>query len=204
VTQRREIDPAGSSAVYPLLGALVTPRPIAWVSTVSDEGVDNLAPHSFYQVVSTRPPVVMIASIGEKDTVRNIRAVGEFVVCGSPASMIDEINLTSVEFPHGVSEFDEIGLTREPSARVRPPRVAESPYALECRCIELREVGNAILVLGEVVHIAITEDAFEGDVLEATRLDPVARLGGSQWSSLGEIRDVPRLTLEEFGSISRP
>jgi len=112
VPDRREIDPASTKAIYPLLGTLVTPRPIAWVSSISAAGVDNVAPHSFFQVVSTSPPIVMISSMGEKDTVRNIRATGEFVVCGSPASMIEEINLTSVEFPHGVSEFDRVGLTR--------------------------------------------------------------------------------------------
>lgn len=202
--ERREIDPATTSGIYPLLGTLVTPRPIAWVSSVAADGTDNLAPHSFFQIVSTSPPIVMISSMGEKDTVRNIRATGEFVVCGSPASLIDEINLTSIEFPHGVSEFDQVGLTREPSVRVRPPRVAESPYALECRCQDIRDVGNGILVLGEVVHIAVSEDAFDGARVDVTRLDPVARLGGSQWSTLGDIVDVPRVTLDQFGEISRP
>lgn len=146
----------------------------------------------------------MISSMGEKDTVRNIRATGEFVVCGSPASMIKEINLTSVEFPHGVSEFDRVGLTREPSLRVAPPRVAESPYALECRCIDIRNVGNGILVLGEVIHMAVSEDVFVGASVDVTRVDPVARLGGSQWSALGEIVEVPRVTLEEFETLNPP
>lgn len=202
--ERREIDPSTTKSIYPLLGTLVTPRPIAWVSSMSAEGVDNLAPHSFFQIVSTAPPIVMISSMGEKDTVRNIRDTGEFVVCGSPASMIDEINLTSVEFPHGVSEFDRVGVTREPSACVAPPRVAESPYALECRCIDIRDVGNGILVLGEVIHIAVQEDLFDGPTVDVMRLDPIARLGGSQWSRLGEIIEVPRVTLEEFDTLNRP
>lgn len=202
--ERREIDPATSSGIYPLLGTLVTPRPIAWVSSVASDGTDNLAPHSFFQIVSTSPPIVMISSMGEKDTVRNIRATGEFVVCGSPATLIEKINLTSVEFPHGVSEFDQVGLTREPSARVRPPRVAESPFALECRSHDIRHVGNGILVLGEVVLIAVREDLFEGSTVDVRRLDPVARLGGSQWSTLGDIVDVPRVTIDQFRSITRP
>lgn len=202
--ERREIDPATSSGIYPLLGTLVTPRPIAWVSSIAADGTDNLAPHSFFQIVSTAPPIVMISSMGEKDTVRNIRATGEFVVCGSPATLIEKINLTSVEFPHGVSEFDQVGLTREPSARVRPPRVAESPFALECRCRDIRDVGNGILVLGEVVLIAVREDLFDGSTVDVRRLDPVARLGGSQWSTLGDIVDVPRVTMDQFGSITRP
>lgn len=202
--ERREIDPATSSGIYPLLGTLVTPRPIAWVSSIAADGTDNLAPHSFFQIVSTAPPIVMISSMGEKDTVRNIRATGEFVVCGSPATLIEKINLTSVEFPHGVSEFDQVGLTREPSARVRPPRVAESPFALECRSRDIRDVGNGILVLGEVVLIAVREDLFDGSTVDVRRLDPVARLGGSQWSTLGDIVDVPRVTMDQFGSITRP
>lgn len=201
---RREIDPASTKGIYPLLGTLVTPRPIAWVSSISAAGVDNVAPHSFFQIVSTSPPIVMISSMGEKDTVRNIRATGEFVVCGSPASMIEEINLTSVEFPHGVSEFDRVGLTREPSLHVTPPRIAESPYALECRVVDIREVGNGLLVLGEVIHIAVQEDLFVGPSVDVTRLDPVARLGGSQWSTLGEIVEVPRVTLEDFEALNRP
>jgi flavin reductase (DIM6/NTAB) family NADH-FMN oxidoreductase RutF len=204
MADRREIDPAAISGLYSLLGTLVTPRPIAWVSTLSADHADNLAPHSFFQIVSTSPPIVMISSMGEKDTVRNIRATGEFVVCGSPASMIKEINLTSVEFPHGVSEFDRVGLTREPSVRVAPPRVADSPYALECRCIDIRHVGHGILVLGEVIHIAVSEDVFVGASVDVTRVDPVARLGGSQWSALGAIVEVPRVTLEEFETLNPP
>ncbi|MFM1917625.1 MAG: hypothetical protein RJB01_1140 [Actinomycetota bacterium] len=203
--ERRTIDPRASSGIYPLLGALVTPRPIAWVSTTSPDGVDNLAPHSFYQVVSTAPPIIMISSMGEKDTARNIRASGEFVVCGSPADLIQEINVTGIDFAPGVSEFDAARVTREPSERVRPPRVAESPYALECVLTDMREVGNGILILGEVILIAVAEYVFEGKRASTRRVDPVARLGGSEWSTLGEIVDVPRLSVEDFeAGLSQP
>jgi len=200
--ERRSIDPGSSSGIYPLLGALVSPRPIGWVSTTSAEGVDNLAPHSFFQIVSTSPPIVMISSMGEKDTARNIRASGEFVVCGSPVALIEQINITGVDFPPGISEFDVAGLTREPSEKVRPPRVAESPFALECVLHDIREVGNGILILGEVVWIAAAEYAFDGVRAQSSLVDPVARLGGNEWAGLGSIVDVPRLSVEDFSERS--
>ena len=200
--ERRSIDPGASSGIYPLLGALVSPRPIGWVSTTSADGVDNLAPHSFFQIVSTSPPIVMISSMGEKDTARNIRASGEFVVCGSPVALIEQINITGVDFPPGISEFDVAGLTREPSEKVRPPRVAESPFALECVLHDIREVGNGILILGEVVWIAAAEYAFDGVRAQSSLVDPVARLGGNEWAGLGSIVDVPRLSVEDFSERS--
>jgi len=196
--ERRTIDPGASSGIYPLLGALVAPRPIGWVSTRSSSGVDNLAPHSFFQIVSTAPPIVMISTMGEKDTARNIRASGEFVVCGSPSHLAHQINVTGVDFEPGVSEFDVAGLTREPSTKVAPPRVAESPFALECVLHDTKDVGNAILILGEVVLIAVAESAYEGEYVTSRGVDPIARLGGSEWSELGRIVDLPRMTVEEF------
>jgi len=198
IPERRTIDPGASSDIYPLLGALVAPRPIGWVSTQSSSGVDNLAPHSFFHIVSTSPPIVMISTMGEKDTARNIRACGEFVVCGSPSRLAHQINTTGVDFEPGVSEFDVAGLTRESSARVAPPRVAESPFALECVLHDIKNVGNAILILGEIVLIAVAESAYEGEHVTSRGVDPIARLGGSEWSELGRIVDLPRMAVEEY------
>ncbi len=194
----RHIDPKTHPSVYGLLGALVAPRPIAWVATRGVDGSDNIAPHSFYQLVSTAPPVVMISSIGEKDTVRNVRQTREFTVCGAPAAFMDKVNLTAVEFPHGTSEFDDIGLTRVPGTTVDVPRAAEAPYALECRLIEIRPIGNGLMILGEVVHIIIAEAAYDGDQLSSDRLDLLSRLGGAEWGRGGELHDVPRVSLAEF------
>jgi flavin reductase (DIM6/NTAB) family NADH-FMN oxidoreductase RutF len=196
--ERRIIDPDASSGVYPVLGALVAPRPIGWVSTTSPEGVDNLAPHSFFQIVSTAPPIVMISSMGEKDTVRNARATGEFVVCGAPAALVDRINVTGIDFPAGISEFDEAGIDREPSAKVRPPRVAQSPFALECVVHDIQEICNAVLLLGRVVLIAVDETLFDDSRVRTSRADLIARLGGSEWSELGPIHDLPRIALEDY------
>jgi flavin reductase (DIM6/NTAB) family NADH-FMN oxidoreductase RutF len=194
------IDPSAVRSVYPLLGSLVVPRPIAWVSSRSESGVDNLAPHSFFTIVSTSPPIIVFSSMGEKDTVRNIRASGEFVVCGSPAARLEQINLTGVEFGPDISEFDATGLTREPSQTVAAARVAESPYALECRLVEIKEVGNGLVVFGEVTCIAVDESVLVEGRVAIDRLDPIARLGGNDWSRIGEITTRRRLSVEEYMS----
>ena len=196
--ERRIIDPGASSGVYPLLGALVAPRPIGWVSTTSADGVDNLAPHSFFQIVSTSPPIVMISSMGEKDTVRNARATDEFVVCGTPVSLMEPVNVTGIDFPSGVSEFDEAGLTREPSHKVTVPGVAESPFALECVVHDIQSIGNGIVLFGEIVLIAVSEDLFDGQRISSAQWDPIARLGGSEWSALGQIYDLPRIAVQDY------
>jgi flavin reductase (DIM6/NTAB) family NADH-FMN oxidoreductase RutF len=166
------------------------------VSTRSVDGIDNLAPHSFYQLVSTNPPIVMIST-------RNVKETGEFVVCGSPVSLIEQINITGVDFEAGISEFDIAGLTREPSDLVAPFRVAESPYALECRCCDMFEMGNGIVIFGEVVMIAVDEAVMEGRAVSMEALNPVARLGASDWSALGEIFDVPRMTVADYEATHR-
>lgn len=198
MTQRREFIPREVGNVYAILGALVVPRPIAWVSSTSPNGVDNLAPHSFFQIVSTSPPIVMISSMGEKDTTRNIRHTGEFVVCGTPASLIDLVNLTGVEFPPDVSEFDELGVSREPSKLVSPPRVRESPYALECTLTELTNVGNGVLVFGEVQLIAIAEDVLVENRVDNVKLDLVSRLGGNEWGHNGRVTELARVPLDTY------
>jgi flavin reductase (DIM6/NTAB) family NADH-FMN oxidoreductase RutF len=194
------IDPSAVRSVYPLLGSLVVPRPIAWVSSRSADGIDNLAPHSFFTIVSTAPPIIVFSSMGEKDTVRNIRATGEFVVCGSPAARLEQINVTSVEFGSDVSEFDVAGLTREASETVGAARVAQSPYALECRLVEIKEVGNGLVVFGEVMCIAVEASVLIDGRADIERLDPIARLGGSDWSRIGEITTRRRLSVEEYRS----
>lgn len=195
--QRRLINPTQARSTYGLLNSLVVPRAIAWVSSRSPDGVDNLAPHSFFTIVSSRPPLVLFASIGYKDTLRNIEQTGEFVVCGAPQARLDAVNLTAVDFPADVSEFDEAGLTREPSELVAPCRVAESPYALECRLVETRRLGDGISIVGEIVWIAIDESVLIGDRVSSALLDPVARLGSSEWSGLGPIMVRKRLTLAD-------
>ncbi|UKA72974.1 flavin reductase family protein [Arthrobacter sp. FW306-06-A] len=136
--------------------SVVVPRPIAWVSSTSPAGVDNLAPHSFFTVASVDPPIIQFTSVGEKDSLRNIEATGEFVVNLAPAALIQEVNATGTNFSSDVSEFDAAGLTREPSAVVRPPRVKESPAVLECSLHQTLRIGGCVLVFGVVVHGSVS------------------------------------------------
>lgn len=204
MTQRREFIPREFGNVYPILGALVVPRPIAWISSRSPQGIDNLAPHSFFQIVSTSPPIVMISSMGEKDTTRNIRESGEFVVCGTPARLINQVNLTGVEFPPDVSEFDELGLIREPSKLVAPPRVRDSPYALECTLVEVATRGNGVLVFGEVQLIAVATDVFVENRVNNVKLDLVSRLGGNEWGHNGRVTELARVPLSTYRQDNPP
>ena len=198
---RRDYDPAElRSAVYPLLNSVVVPRPIAWVTTRSAEGVDNLAPHSFFTISSVRPPVVQFTSVGTKDSLRNAVATGEFVVSLCPEELVEQVNLTGTDYPPGVSEYDAIGLTREPSSRVAPPRVAQSPVALECRVVGTHEFGgDSTVVFGEVVWIAVDESVLRDGRPAIDLLRPLARLGADEWSTIGEVSSRRRIPYAELG-----
>jgi len=186
---RLELDVADlGTGMYPLLNACVVPRPIAWVSTRSAAGVDNLAPHSYFTVSSVVPPVVQFTSIGDKDSLRNVRETGEFVVCVATEELAEAVNVTGTDFPPEESEYDAAGLTREPSRLVAPPRVAESPVALECRSAGERSFGRSTVVFGEVVHVAVARAVADVNGRpDIARLHPVSRLGSDDWGTLGEV-----------------
>ena len=199
---RRDFDPAElGPRLYPLLNSVVVPRPIAWVSTRSPQGVDNLAPHSFFTISSVVPPVVQFTSVGAKDSLRNAEASGEFVVAVCTEELADRVNLTGTDYPPDVSEFDACGLTREPSSRVAASRVAESPVNLECRVVGTHDFGGgSVVVFGEVVWAAVDEAVLDGDHPEIRRLAPVSRLGLDEWGAVGEVTDrsrIPYATLQE-------
>lgn len=199
-TERVQYDPAelSATAFYHLLTSVVVPRPIAWVSTRSADGADNLAPHSFFTVASSDPPMLVFTSSGQKDTLRNIEQTCEFVVCLSPEPLFEKINASATEFAHGDSEFDRIGVTREASLRVRPPRVAESPAAMECVLHATVGLGGSTLVIGRVVHAVVAKSAIRDDRPAIDLLAPLARLGGAQWSTIGEVRSIKRISREAW------
>lgn len=197
-------DELSTKDFYRLLTAVIVPRPIAWVSTVSAEGRDNLAPHSFFTVASVKPPILQFTSVGEKDSLRNIAATGEFVVNLAPAALIEEVNATGTNFPPEVSEFDAAGLTREPSRTVRPPRVLESPVALECTLHLILPMGDCTLVFGEVVHAAVAAEVLSGDHPVIDQLDPLARLGLDEWGTLGPVQELKRIRTADFPAGFRP
>lgn len=178
---------------YKLLTSVVVPRPIAWVSTTSEEGVDNLAPHSFFTISCIEPPIVQFTSVGRKDSLTNVEATREFVVNLAPEPLQDRVNATGTRYPADVSEFDALDIAREPSVEVRPPRVASSPVALECALHSTLTLGDSTVVFGRIVRAAVDKGYLDGDHPDVELLRPLARLGRNEWSTLGEVRRIDRV-----------
>ena len=188
--------------VYTALVGIVTPRPIAWVTTISQSGIVNLAPFSFFNAFGANPPVVVFSPTitrkgTKKDTLRNLEALGEFVVHSSVASLAEKVNLTSMEVPPDISEVKLAGLHTVPSLKVKPPRIAEAPTAFECKVLQIVPVGNgpisANLVIGEIVAMHIADSILD----EAGRVDPhklqtVARLGQDYWCRTTDLFEQKR------------
>lgn len=197
---RRELDPEiiGSRDFYAVLNSVVVPRPIAWVSTRSAQGVLNLAPHSFFTVSCVNPPMVQFTSVGRKDSLNNVEATGEFVVNFASEPLFEQVNATATNFPPEIDEFAAVGLHSEASTTVSVPRVAESPVAIECGLHTTVELGDSTVVVGRVRRISIDESVLDGNHPEITRLQPLARLGRNEWSTIGEIRDLSRIRYADW------
>ncbi len=177
---------------YRLLTALVVPRPIAWVSTESSDGVGNLAPHSFFTVASSRPPIVCFTSVGRKDTLKNVLDTKEFVVNFASRTQLDLINASSTPLEFGVNEAESFGIAMEPSVKVRPPRVADSPAAIECVLHATYDVGNSVMIFGLVVAISVKDEVLVDGHPEFALLQPIARLGRDEWGVNSEVMRVTR------------
>jgi flavin reductase (DIM6/NTAB) family NADH-FMN oxidoreductase RutF len=177
---------------YRLLTAVVVPRPIAWVTTLSDEGTVNLAPHSFYTVACANPPIVQFTSVGSKDTLRNAQDTGEFVVNLAHGPLIDAVNDSSARFAPDQSEPAQLGITMEPSAFVMPPRVKDSPASIECTLHSTLELGDSTVVLGSVVAITVADEVLRDGHPEYDLLDPLSRLGKEEWGLHAEVRSIVR------------
>ncbi|MBB4613356.1 flavin reductase family protein [Novosphingobium taihuense] len=181
-----------ASERYRILGSCIVPRPIAWVSSLSRDGVQNLAPFSFFNAMGNSPPVLAIGMVesafsGLKDTPANIRDTGEFVVNLVSEDLAETMNLTSADHPPEIDEAAIANVALAPSVKVKPPRVASAPVAFECRTTNFIETGpNQVLVVGEVL-VSHVDDRFVLDSdtirldIEAMRL--VARLHGRGWYS---------------------
>ena len=203
------IDAAALNAddMYLLLRDAVMPRPIAWVSTIDGDGRTNLAPYSFFNVVSADPPVLGFC-VGPrkerrgagpfelKDTLLNIKELGEFVVNIVPERFMEQMVRTSDPLPHGASEFAHTQLVEQPSTTIRPPRVAGATVAFECTTYDIIYVGKSAWVMGLVRWIHVEPAAYVGtkgenqhriDVLRETELRPVGRLGRANYVRLREI-----------------
>ncbi len=184
---------------YRLLISVVVPRPIGWTSTIGADGSLNLAPFSFFNAVGGNPPTVLL-SVGRrqgnpKDTLRNARETGEFVINIVNAELAGAMNQTSGEWAYEVNEFDRAGVTPAASIDVRPPRVAEAPIALECKVTQIVPVIDTTytLILGRVLRFHIRSDLLRPNgLVDALRLEPVARLGGDEYAAIGRVFEMKR------------
>ena len=170
--------------------ALAVPRPIGWIASVDAEGRPNLAPYSFFNAISDRPPMVMFSSAGRKDSLRNILATGEFTCSIASWDLRDAMNLSSAPVAPGVDEFVLAGLDAAPSLLVKPPRVAQAPAAFECRLWQTLDLPapptrpgasapaeGYTLVIGEVVAVYIDDAFIDQGIVQTGRMRPLARLG---------------------------
>jgi flavin reductase (DIM6/NTAB) family NADH-FMN oxidoreductase RutF len=189
-------------SVYQALVGVVNPRPIAWVTTIDGEGRVNLAPFSFFNAFGANPPVVVFSPTlrrdgTRKDTLINLEIVPEFVLNAAVEDLAEKMNATAKELPRGQSEAEYAGLTLQPSARVRPPRVAESRVHLECRVRQIISIGDgpiaANLVIGEVLLIHIDDSVLDtSGRVDPRKLKTIARLGGDHYCRSTDLFEMER------------
>lgn len=183
---------------YLMMTALVIPRPIGWISTISPEGVRNVAPYSYFNLMGSDPFYVAFGSHNEKDSITNLRKVPEFVANIVSLDLLENMNFTSVDFPRGEDEFAWAGLTPAPSVKIRPPRVQEAKAHLECKVMHIVDDGNTHIVLGKIVHAHVSPSVWKDGRVDPKLLDPVCRLAGSSYARLGEIVNVPRASWSQI------
>lgn len=198
-----EIDPA-SLAVrdrYALLISTILPRPIAWVSTISPDGVPNLAPFSFFTGIAANPMSVCFAPVNDrngkkKDTLINVERTKEFVVNLANEDNAEKMNQTSAAYPYGVSEFEKVGVTALPSLKVKPPRVKESLVSMECELIQVvtlaEDALGGNLVIGKVVHFRCDDSIWNGGKIRHQDLKAIGRMDGAWYARTGDAFELPR------------
>lgn len=183
-------------ASYKLLTGSIVPRPIAWVTTCSAAGVTNAAPFSAFTLVSPNPPMVMFLSSRrdrEKDTERNARETGQFVVNIGAQHSLTELHLSSADLPPEESELERFSIRFVPSATVKPPRIADAPISFECDAVQFLDFGNDphTMIIGKVKHFFVRDDLYTGGRIDQARLQPIARVGGPNYARMGEIVHMP-------------
>lgn len=185
--------------IYKLMTGSIIPRPIAWVSSVAADGTPNLAPFSYFTAVSADPPTVLFCAgkrsvdSSDKDTFNNVEATKEFVINFVDMANAEAMNITATEVAPDVSEFERTGLTPLKSDKISAPRVAESPIQWECTLHQIVDVGYAHIVIGEVVAMHFREDVHQDNhYINVEAYDPLARLAGSNYATLGELFQLKR------------
>jgi len=176
--------------------AIVSPRPIGWISTVDNHGIANLAPYSFFNALCDTPPMVMFASSGSKpdqdsgkDSLSNIRATGEFAVNIVSYELREPMNKSAASLPADTDEFEASGLTKAAGITIGAPHVAESPAVLECKLYQIIDLpgDSNTMVIGEVVGVQIKDDLIVNGKLDVTRYQPLARLGYMDYAAVNEV-----------------
>jgi len=179
--------------------AIVTPRPIGWISTMNAKGEVNLAPYSFFNAFSSRPPIVGFSSEGWKDSAAFAEEGGEFVCSLATYELRDAVNASSANLPRGVNEMEVAGIAAAPSRLVKPPRVAASPCALECKWLKTVTLtdldgkeNGAHLVLGVVVGVHIDDRFIKDGILDTAAMQPIARCGYNDYAVVNELFPMVR------------
>jgi flavin reductase (DIM6/NTAB) family NADH-FMN oxidoreductase RutF len=193
-----EIDPKqlNPSQAYDLMVSIIIPRPIAFISTLNPEGLPNAAPFSFFNGISTDPPLVAISiarrGTEKKGTLRNIEATGEFVVNLVDEDLAEGMNRAAGNYPPNTNKFEAAGLTAKPSVKVKPPRIGEAPISLECRVVQVMPIPESkdALVIGRVVYIYLKDDLLRNGTVDPARLRAIGRLGQSNYC---RVRDTFKL-----------
>ena len=209
-----DVDKTGSEDLYKLLIGSVLPRPIAWVSSISADGVPNLAPFSFFTVASSNPPILCFSpALKEavvdgkvltvpKDTLRNVKETGEFVVNVVSRPVAEKMVQTSGEYAAGVNEFDAAGLTAVPSKMVRPPRVGESLINMECKLHQILEFGHhpgaGSLILGRILCFHLDDSVYKSGHVELDVLQPIGRLSGAHYCTIKDRFEMQRPRIEQL------
>jgi flavin reductase (DIM6/NTAB) family NADH-FMN oxidoreductase RutF len=186
---------------HELMMSAVLPRPIAFISTISEDGVLNLAPFSCFAPLGSKPALVCIhislkRDGRKKDTVRNIEYSRDFVVNAVTEGLAEAMNSTAGDYPPEVDEFKEAGLTPVPAELVRAPRVAESPVSMECRLQTMMEFGQAPaaghVIIGEIILMHVRDDLWTGEDIDVRGLKPIGRIGGQLYCRMTDIFEIPR------------
>jgi flavin reductase (DIM6/NTAB) family NADH-FMN oxidoreductase RutF len=182
---------------YHLMTALVIPRPIGWISTISASGISNVAPYSYFNMMGNDPPYVAFASTGVKDTLNNLREIPHFVANIVTMDLLEEMNFTSGDFPRDESEFGWAGLTAVPSVTGKAFRVLEAKAHIECEVKQIITDNNTNIVLGKILHTHVQKSVWKEGRIDPQLLNPVCRLSGSGYAQLGEIFNVARPVWKE-------
>jgi flavin reductase (DIM6/NTAB) family NADH-FMN oxidoreductase RutF len=187
---------------YRLLSSLVVPRPIAWITSMNEHGIVNAAPFSFFNLMGDDPPIVALgigpteaSADGLKDTARNIRRGGEFVIHVVPESLLETMNLTGADFPSGESETTAAGIVLTNSTVVKVPRMAHALAAMECRLEQVVEIGNTHITLGRVLHLHLDDQFYDAakQYVHTDKMGLVGRMHGRGWyARTTDLRELPR------------